>query len=474
MSTPGRESGASRRRSWQKKHAFRVVGREVARGPRRALDLAHPSLDEPMTLSAHTPLRICVVVPYDLSERGGVKHHAFEVAHALRARGDHVEIIGPASVDPQLEGVTTFGGIVNIRSNHSDNRMALFVSPFKLRRYFREGNFDVVHVHEPSTPSISYWAAWLASGAARVCTFHAFNETPSWGIHFGQRLCQVLVERFYDHSLTVSPAAYRHATYAWRKPLAIVPNGVSTDVFVPRAGARGQSDTLKLLFVGRLSDERKGLRYVVEAYQQLLARGAKVTLDLVGELAGGDAPPALPGLTYHGAVSRTDLIRRFQECDVYVAPSTGHESFGIVLLEAMATGAPIVCSDIEGYRAVAHPDGAVLVPPRDSAALAAAITELAGDPERRSRMGAVNLEHVRAFDWKHVAASVRDEYLVAIERRAEREGVRRPLPALEPLPRLDYSPARPPLQLPAPLPGLVSAFGQRALPRVSARALEEA
>src|SRR5580693_132658 len=98
-----------------------------------------------MPVDPNTPLRVCIVVPYDLSERGGVKHHAFEVASALRQRGDHVQIVGPATDDPKTEGVTSFGGIVNIRSNASDNRMALFVSPFALRRYFRKGAFDVVH-----------------------------------------------------------------------------------------------------------------------------------------------------------------------------------------------------------------------------------------------------------------------------------------------------------------------------------------
>jgi len=401
-----------------------------------------------MPHSSNAPLRVCIVVPYDLSERGGVKHHAFEVAHALRRRGDHVSIVGPATEDPELEGVMTFGGIVNVRSNHSDNRMALFVSPLKLHRYFREGQFDVIHVHEPSIPSLPYWTAWLTPGVAKICTFHAFNETPSWGIHFGQRVCQLLSEPFYDHSLTVSPAAHRHASYAWNKPLTIVPNGVSTDVFVPGPARKRDGSPLRLLFVGRLSDERKGLRYMLEAYQQLLARGVAVTLDLVGELAGGDPPPALPGLTYHGSVPRSELVRRFQECDVYVAPSIGHESFGIVLLEGMATGAPIICSDIEGYRAVAHPDGAVLVPPRSAGAIASAVEELAASPERRARMSAVNLQHVQAFDWEHVATRVREEYLVAIERRAARYPALRPALGRAPTPHLELpAPSRAPRRL---------------------------
>jgi phosphatidylinositol alpha-mannosyltransferase len=397
-----------------------------------------------MLPSPDSKLRVCIVVPYDLSERGGVKHHAFEVAHALRHRGDHVDIMGPATEDPRLDGVMSFGGIVNVRSNASDNRMALFVSPWKLRRYFRAGAYDVIHVHEPPIPSVPYWTAWLTPGIAKICTFHAFNERPSWGIHFGQRVCQVLSERFYDHTLAVSEAAKRHASYAWRKPFTIVPNGVSLDVFVPGAPRTREGGPLRLLFVGRLSDERKGLRYMLEAYEQARARGVDVSIDIVGEQAGAPVPPALPGLMYRGPIPRSELVRRFQECDLYVAPSTGQESFGIVLLEAMATGAPIVCTDIEGYRAVANPNGAVLVPPRSSEALASAIELLANDPARRARMSAVNLQHVQAYDWSRVAARVREEYLVAIENRAARSGgARRALPPGEvTAPRLGAAPPR--------------------------------
>jgi len=402
-----------------------------ARGCASRFRLKHAKCYSPPVMSSDRPLRVCIVVPYDLSERGGVKHHAFEVARALRERGDHVGVLGPATEDPRLEGVTSFGGIVNVRSNASDNRMALFVSPWTLRRHFREGRYDVIHVHEPPIPSVPYWAAWLTPGVAKICTFHAYNETPSWGIHFGQRVCQLLSERFYDHSLAVSEPARRHASYAWRLPLTIVPNGVSTDVFVPGGPRNVEGGPLRLL-LGRLSDERKGLAVMLEAYELLRARGVPVSIDIVGEQAGAPVPPALPGLTYHGPVPRSALVRAFQECDLYVAPSLGQESFGIVLLEAMATGAPIVCSDIEGYRAVAHPDGAILVPPRNPGALADAIAELAGARERRARMGAVNLEHVKAYDWSRVAARVREEYLVAIERRARRTTERRFTPGESP------------------------------------------
>jgi phosphatidylinositol alpha-mannosyltransferase len=362
----------------------------------------------------HSSLRICIVVPYDLSEYGGVKHHALELARALRRGGDHVTIIGPATKDPQIDGVETFGGIVNVSSNASDNRIALFVSPFRLRRFFKQGRFDVIHIHEPPVPSLPYWAAWLTPGVPKVCTFHAFNEAPSAQVRLGQHVSEFLQGRFIHHALAVSVPAQRHASRAWSQPMTIIPNGVATDVFTPGVSKERRDRTTRLLFVGRLSDDRKGLRYMLDAYQMLRARGVRVLLDIVGEQAGAPPPPQLEGLRYHGPVSRADLVRRFRACDVFVAPSTSQESFGIVLLEAMATATPIVCSDIEGYRQVVDPRGAHIVPPRDATAIAAAVEELARSPHMRATMGAINLRHAQEYDWAHVASRVRDEYLTAI------------------------------------------------------------
>jgi glycosyltransferase involved in cell wall biosynthesis len=167
----------------------------------------------------------------------------------------------------------------------------------------------------------------------------------------------------------------------------------------------------------------------------LRARGVRVSLDIVGEQAGAPPPPQLEGLRYYGPVSRADLVKRFRACDVFVAPSTSQESFGIVLLEAMATASPIVCSDIEGYRQVVDPRGAHLVPPRDAGAIAAAVEELAHSPQLRATMGALNLRHAQEYDWAHVAARVRDEYLMAIYNVAgQRAGKDRPS-LVAPLPR---------------------------------------
>jgi phosphatidylinositol alpha-mannosyltransferase len=234
-----------------------------------------------------------------------------------------------------------------------------------------------------------------------------------------------------QRAIAVSEPAARYAAGAWRRELPIIPNGVPTDIFRPAerpAASAGPAGPVKLLFVGRIGDARKGARFLFEAYAGLVARKLPVTLDVIGELGQAAPPPDLPGLTYHGAIGFDQLTAMYRACDVFVAPSTGGESFGIVLLEAMASAKPVVCSDIEGYRQVATTEGSTLVPPSDAAALERALAGVVGtDPEIRQRHGELNRRHAEAFDYDRLAERVRAEYLLAIEAcgRAARPGLER-------------------------------------------------
>jgi phosphatidylinositol alpha-mannosyltransferase len=374
----------------------------------------------------YRPLRICIVVPYDLSmPGGGVKHHAFQLARALRAAGDEVMVLGPASSPIDLPDVVGLPGVVNVVSNGDNNRMGLFTAPWRVLKFFRENRFDVIHLHEPMVPSIAFWTAWLTPGVPKLTTFHAFGESPPWGLRLAHKLFAAIQFPFFQRAIAVSGSAASHAGHAWKRPIAIVPNGISTHDFQPALAA--PSKELRLLFVGHLDAERKGFRYLLEAYGELRERGVPVTLDVVGPHGNAPRPRPAPGLTYHGPVSLKDLVHRYQSCDLFVAPSTGQESFGIVLLEAMAVAKPIICSDIEGYRHVVHPDGAMLVPPRDSDALVEAISTLAQDPARRMRMAAVNRAHVKQYDWDVLVPRLKHHYLEAIADRQVRL-----LPSIEP------------------------------------------
>lgn len=225
--------------------------------------------------------------------------------------------------------------------------------------------------------------------------------------------------------IAVSPAAADYAARVWKRPLHVIPNGVPIGMFHPPAGRRnsvaangGPNVPLKLLFVGNWRDGRKGLPVLLDAHRRLLESGESVTLDVIGQGAPATRQSVLPGVTFHGPIEddRT-LAEWYRACDVFVSPATGRESFGIVLLEAMACGRPLVCSDIRGYRHVVDPEGACLVPPGDSDALAKAIRTLAGDPERRTRMGQRNREAAERYGWDTIARRVREVYREALAAR---------------------------------------------------------
>lgn len=370
-------------------------------------------------MNADRSLRVCIVVSYDLDEDGGgVKHHALHLARALRHGGDHVTVIGPSTVARNTPEVVGFRGVVNVKSNGSDNRLGIFVSPVSVWRYFRRHHFDAIHIHEPLQPSLPYWASWFTPGIPKICTFHAFSEDASWSLRSGRQICAPVLFPFIGRAIAVSKPAARYASDNWPRPISVIPNGVATDVFHPGArtgaGWRPGEGVLRLLYIGRLSDDRKGLRFLLEAFVRLRARGTPVELHAVGEQGGAPMPPSMPGFTYHGAVTLAELVERYRACDVLVAPSTGQESFGIVLLEAMASGRAIVCSDIEGYREVVDDQGAILVKPRDANSLEAAIAILALDPARVAQMGEWNRRRAPAFDWLALAPRVRCEYEAAI------------------------------------------------------------
>jgi phosphatidyl-myo-inositol alpha-mannosyltransferase len=418
-------------------------------------------------MSGGPPLRICQVVAYDLAEEGGVKRHAMQVGRALRRLGDSVTLIGPRSapraasnghgkagngaagsnghspvagqsghnghgpngnsaghgasghgangvdLDPEVHG---FPGVVNIRGNGSDNRIGLFSPPLALRRFFQERQFDVVHVHEPLMPALSYWAVWSSSAAAHVCTFHTYAEEESTFQRLGRKVGGALHLHSFDRAIAVSEPAADFARHAWTRPFALIPNGIPTALFpeaAPRARAPGEP--LRLLFVGHFRDARKGLPYLLDAVRLLGQRGIPVSLDVIGSGGPGPLPATPPGVTFHGPISsEAQLGEHYRRCDVFAATATGQESFGIVLLEAMSSGKPIVCSDIIGYRQVVTEEGARFVAPADPVALADAIAGLAGDPAACLRMAAVNRLRSEEFDWDRLAVKVREQYLLAI------------------------------------------------------------
>ena len=329
-------------------------------------------------------------------------------------------MIGPLRRGVAEPGSQGFGGVVNIPANGGANQIALLTPPWAVRRFFRSRRFDVVHVHEPLVPLLPYYALCFSRESAHVCTFHMYAEREPLGSQLARGLLGRATFASYERAMAVSRAAGRYAELAWRRELAVVPNGVSTATFVPgvrRARTPRADDPLRLLFVGRWDDRRKGLKCLLEAFARLRADGLPVTLDVVGAGTPG-LFPVPPGVTLHGVVPSTAaLAGHYRSCDVFVSPALGQESFGMVLLEAMSSGRPVVCSDIAGYRQIADPRGALMVPPGDADALARAITALARDPSARRAMGAANRAKAEGYDWSDVADRTRAQYLAAIRER---------------------------------------------------------
>jgi phosphatidylinositol alpha-mannosyltransferase len=386
-------------------------------------------MDPSTTHPAGGPLRVCLVVPYDLyPEAGGVKQHALHLMAGLQRLGDSVCLIGPTSGPLTTPGVHGFEGVVNIRGNGSDNRMALFCSPRKLRAFFAANRFDVIHMHEPEVPLLTYWTTFMQRHVAKVATFHAFAEQPAKLAHLSRRLVGKLLYRSFHQGMAVSVGASRLAASGWTRPLEIVPNGVDHRLFHPtQRTAQDQTEIciqrpLRLLFVGGLGDARKGARYILAAFAQLRAKNVPVTLDMVGNLRGFGPLPELAGLRHHANVSTQALAQLYRQSDALVAPATGQESFGIILLEAMASAKPIIATHIEGYRNVLDAtgtQGALMVPPKDSAALAVAIEQLiAMGAHARKAMGDHNLAQIGPYTWDSVTARVRVVYTQAIARAA--------------------------------------------------------
>ncbi|HEX2571000.1 MAG TPA: glycosyltransferase family 4 protein [Polyangia bacterium] len=375
-------------------------------------------------------MRVCQLIPYDLADVGGVKRHALNLAAALREGGDEVWVIGPSSAPPGVREapgpwMAGFGGIMHIPAHGWDNPLGMLVRPWEVVSFFRQHRFDVLHVHEPLVPTLGYYALGMARRMARVCTFHSFVETEALISRVARRVLSRPVLGGFHRGIAVSRPAERFARYTWRGPLAVIPNGVPTDVFCPGPAAAAGGEALapaspqrplRVLFVGQWRDPRKGFPHLLEAFRRLRERGVPVVLDVVGH--GGTTPPEVPGVVFHGTVTDEARVAAYHRAsDLFVSPAMGKESFGIVLLEAMATGRAIVCSDIEGYRQVVSAEGAHWVPPGDAVALAQAIEALARDPARRRRMGEVNRARAEQFSWRRLAAEVRAEYVAALEHR---------------------------------------------------------
>ncbi|HEV3002768.1 MAG TPA: lysylphosphatidylglycerol synthase domain-containing protein [Solirubrobacteraceae bacterium] len=435
-------------------------------------------------------MRVALVSPYSWTYPGGVTRHIEALAEELLVQGHDVRVLAPVDRDTRRtallhggarparvelpEYVVPLGGTAGIPMNGAMSNLSLTPHGVAaMRRELRAGGYDVVHVHAPEAPVLS-WDALCSSPAPLVGTFHVYSTSP-----VSNNVANVAgaLRRFnrLGVRIAVSEAAAWTARRFFGGRYRIVPNGVHLPdpaLLGARAdgdGARGPGDRpLEILFVGQVV-ERKGLPVLLRAFEALREH-VPARLTLVGPTREEVEPLLLDarGVTALGKVDDAEKSRRLARADVLCAPSLGGESFGMVLTEAFAHGTPVVASHIAGYAdVVRHGVDGLLVPPGDGAAVAGALRDLALDRERRRAMGAAARERAERYAWPHVAREVVEAYedavavpapATAAARAATRIGLRPadggPLVPPRRLPSLEPAPER------RPRPGL--AFAKRA------------
>jgi phosphatidyl-myo-inositol alpha-mannosyltransferase len=366
-------------------------------------------------------LRIGIVSPYSFDVPGGVQNHIIDLAEALIGLGHEVSVLAPADEDAELPPyVVPAGRAVPLPYNGSVARIAFGpVSTARVRRWLSRGQFDVLHVHEPMTPSLSLLAVLSARGPV-VATFHT-SITRSRALSAAQGLLQMVSEKITAR-IAVSELARRTQVEHLDGGAVEIPNGVAVAKFAsaaPLPGWPGEGGSLG--FLGRFTEPRKGFTLLRTAFVTLARERAGLRLLVAGPGDPDDLYGELPAdlrdrVVLLGRVSERDKARMLRSVDVYVAPNTGGESFGMVLTEAMAAGVAIAASDLDAFRRVL--DGGrtgALFPTGDVDALTASLRDLLDDPVRRDELAERAQVAVAAFDWPIVANRVLEVYATAIE-----------------------------------------------------------
>lgn len=363
-------------------------------------------------------MRIGIACPYAWDVPGGVQFHIRDVAEELLRRGHHVSVVAPGDDDDAMPPyVVKAGRPISVPYNGSVARVTFGPRvAARVRRWLADGEFDVVHVHEPASLSLGVLATAQAE-APVVATFHSAMRR-SRVMSAAHGILQSVFEKITAR-IAVSEEARRTLVQHLGGDAVLIPNGLYVDRFkvAPRPGWRAEGGTLS--FLGRLDEPRKGLRVLLEAWPAIHDAFPAARLLVAGRGEIDDIGRTIPtphrdAVEFLGGVSDEDKAAMLASSDVYVAPHLGGESFGIVLAEAMAAGAPVLASDLEAFRAVL--DGGrlgALVPVGDAAALAQTATTLLGDPALRERYRRAAADGVRRYDWSRVTDEILSVYEMA-------------------------------------------------------------
>jgi phosphatidylinositol alpha-mannosyltransferase len=367
-------------------------------------------------------LRVGICAPYDLSRDGGVNSHIRAQARALRRLGHEVVVFGTASA-PLADDEVRVGRCISLVIGGTDT--ALGFDPRmrgRIAGLYRTRQFDIVHVHEPLMP-LAPWFAVRQADVPVVATFHVHREHGHrWYGPYRRLLAPVM--RRIDVRIAVSDAARGTVAHHFPGDYAVVPNGIDVERFQQRGDRPPEMRDARphVLFVGRL-EPRKGIDSLIDAMARVQRRVTNARLVIVGH--GPDRVPmetaarvAGVDVAFAGRVADEMLPSYYRAADVLCSPALGDESFGIVLIEAMAAGCPVVATRIAGYAELLGGAGcARLVEPRNPSALADEIGALLGDLDQRRALGARGAAFARRYDWNTIASRLESLYADALPRR---------------------------------------------------------
>ncbi|MFE9663357.1 glycosyltransferase [Streptomyces sp. NPDC005955] len=359
-------------------------------------------------------MRIGIVCPYSWDVPGGVQFHIRDLAEHLIGLGHEVSVLAPADDETPLPPyVVSAGRAVPVPYNGSVARLNFgFLSAARVRRWLHDGTFDVIHIHEPASPSLGLLACWAAQGPI-VATFHTSNPR-SRAMIAAYSILQAALEKI-SARIAVSEYARRTLVEHLGGDAVVIPNGVDVDFFA-RAEPRPEWQGETIGFIGRIDEPRKGLPVLMGALPRIFAERPGARLLVAGRGDAEEAVATLPAplrsrVEFLGMISDEDKARLLRSVDVYVAPNTGGESFGIILVEAMSAGAPVLASDLDAFAQVLDRGNAgELFANEDADALAEGAVRLLADPERRAELRRLGSTHVRRFDWSTVGADILSVY----------------------------------------------------------------
>lgn len=368
-------------------------------------------------------MKIALVSPYDFAYPGGVTNHISALYRHLTQMGHDVRVIAPASkVVPDFgDRFIPLGKPRPIPASGTITRITISLRlAARIKAVLEQEKFDVIHLHEPFMPMLCT-AILRFSQTTNIGTFHAWDGKP--GYKFGRPISTIMLNRRVRKlhgRIAVSKPAMEFAHKYIQGHYDIIPNGIDLEHFSPDVPAIEElrDGKLNILFVGRL-EYRKGLKYLINAFKQIKGELPNTRLIIIGpgtslrrKYERQVKHIKLEDVVFVGYVAYDELPRYYKSADIFCSPATGGESFGIVLLEAMAMGKPVIATNIEGYaNIVDHGTDGLLVPPKDEPSLTQAIISLLSDESLRQRLGNNGILKAQNYSWKEISQKVLQYYL---------------------------------------------------------------